>query len=97
MLVCVLLQAIEYWQRAAEAAYAGSSLMEALRLFQKAAGIAEVLAESIGDSEHGGQLNADHSGKVATRMTSCMTSEHAVPVSIISMLTSWPLHMFCRW
>lgn len=43
------LKAIEYWQRAAEAAYSGSSLMEALRLYQKAAQIAEVLGESMGD------------------------------------------------
>jgi hypothetical protein len=44
------LKAIEFWHRAAEAAYSGSSLMEALRLYQKAAQIAEVLAESMGDS-----------------------------------------------
>lgn len=48
------LKAIEYWQRAAEAAYSGSSLMEALRLYQKAAQIAEVLGESMGDSFHAG-------------------------------------------
>ncbi|GIL91465.1 hypothetical protein Vretifemale_19055, partial [Volvox reticuliferus] len=44
------LKAIEFWHRAAEAAYSGSSLMEALKLYQKAAQIAEVLAESMGGS-----------------------------------------------
>lgn len=44
------LKAIEYWQRAAEAGYSGSSLMEALRLYQKAAQIAELLGDSITQS-----------------------------------------------
>ncbi|KAG2496536.1 hypothetical protein HYH03_005360 [Edaphochlamys debaryana] len=44
------LKAIEFWHRAAEAAYSGSSLMEALKLYQKAAQIAEILAESMGGS-----------------------------------------------
>eukprot|EP00798_Chlamydomonas_sp_ICE-L_P029281 gene29281-12524_t len=35
------LKAIEYWNKAAESAYAGSSLMEALRLYQKASQLAE--------------------------------------------------------
>ena len=46
------LKAIEFWHRAAEAAYSGSSLMEALRLYQKAAQIAEILGESIGEEQH---------------------------------------------
>lgn len=44
------LKAIEFWHSAAHAAYGSSSLMEALRLYQKAAQIAEVLSENLGES-----------------------------------------------
>lgn len=44
--------------RAAEAAYSGSSLMEALKLYQKAAHIAEILADSMGGSVHGARHDA---------------------------------------
>ncbi|GFH21268.1 uncharacterized protein HaLaN_18535, partial [Haematococcus lacustris] len=55
------LKAIEYWHQAAETAYAGSSLVEALRLYQKAAQIAELLGESLGDASfRGGALAAAH-------------------------------------
>ncbi|GIL60583.1 hypothetical protein Vafri_15123, partial [Volvox africanus] len=54
------LKAIEFWHRAAEAAYSGSSLMEALKLYQKAAQIAEVLAESMGGSITGTHHHHHH-------------------------------------
>lgn len=44
------LKAIEFWHSAAHAAYGSSSLMEALRLYQKAAQIAEVLSENLSES-----------------------------------------------
>lgn len=47
------LKAIEFWHRAAEAAYSGSSLMEALKLYQKASQIAETVYESMGGSADG--------------------------------------------
>jgi len=40
------IKAIEYWHRAAEVAYSSSSLMEALRLFQKASKLADMLHDS---------------------------------------------------
>ncbi|KAG2424626.1 hypothetical protein HXX76_014351 [Chlamydomonas incerta] len=57
------LKAIEFWHRAAEAAYSGSSLMEALKLYQKAAQIAEILAESMGGSMTNGSINVMHKGR----------------------------------
>ncbi|KAG2432750.1 hypothetical protein HYH02_012884 [Chlamydomonas schloesseri] len=57
------LKAIEFWHRAAEAAYSGSSLMEALKLYQKAAQIAEILAESMGGSVTNGSINVMHKGR----------------------------------
>ncbi|GAX86001.1 hypothetical protein CEUSTIGMA_g13417.t1 [Chlamydomonas eustigma] len=43
------LKAIEYWSRAADVAYENSSLVEALRLYQKASQIAETLSDSVGE------------------------------------------------
>ncbi|GFR48148.1 hypothetical protein Agub_g9980 [Astrephomene gubernaculifera] len=57
------LKAIEFWHRAAEAAYNGSSLMEALKLYQKAAQIAEILAESMGGSVTAGNHQALSKGR----------------------------------
>ena len=45
------LKAVEYWLRAAEMSYDSSSLMEALKLFQQALDIAEVLNSMCQDAD----------------------------------------------
>ncbi|PNH10372.1 Adenylate cyclase type 10, partial [Tetrabaena socialis] len=67
--------------RAAEAAYSGSSLMEALKLYQKAAQIAEILAESMGGSvsgageQHAMAKSRDRHGDGANPATSAPDGE----------------------
>ena len=63
-ILCAL-KAVEYWHRAAGIAYDNSSLMEALRLFQKASEIAEILSEAGMDA--GGEFDGGANREDANR------------------------------